>query len=105
IPGQRYCPSTETCRNFCRNKVSFDRSDSFRIFNSFIENSFIEPDKEVKISEQEAQTDQKTCLDCCFNKTVQVTGDVCVTFYEKNIGGRLFYACFNTAFIENSSLQ
>lgn len=107
IPGQRYCPSTETCRNFCRNKIGFgfERSDSFRIFNSFIENSFIEPDKEVKISEEEAQTEPKTILDCCFSKTVQVTGDVCVTFYEKNIGGRLFYACFNTAFIENSSLQ
>lgn len=35
----------------------------------------------------------------------QVSGDVCVTFYEKNIGSRLFYACFNTAFIENHMLQ
>ncbi|KAI7756502.1 hypothetical protein M8C21_014491 [Ambrosia artemisiifolia] len=35
----------------------------------------------------------------------EVTGDVRVTFYEKNLGVRLFYACFNTAFIENNLLQ
>ncbi|CAH1450330.1 unnamed protein product [Lactuca virosa] len=35
----------------------------------------------------------------------EVAGDVCVTFYEKNIGGRLFYVCFNTGFIENDLIQ
>ena len=35
----------------------------------------------------------------------QVSGDVRVIFYQKMIGGRLFYACFNTAFIKNSLLQ
>jgi len=28
-----------------------------------------------------------------------------VVFYEKSIGGRLFYACFNISFITNSLLQ
>ncbi|CAI9277430.1 unnamed protein product [Lactuca saligna] len=56
----------------------------------------------TEIEEEEAQN----CLDHYFGgNTVKVTGDVCVTFYEKNIGGRLFYACFNTAFIENDSIQ
>ncbi|KAI6670323.1 hypothetical protein NL676_005208 [Syzygium grande] len=35
----------------------------------------------------------------------EVTGDVRVIFYQKMKGGRLFYACFNTAFIRNSLLQ
>ena len=35
----------------------------------------------------------------------QVTGDVRGIFYQKMIGGRLFYACFNSAFIKNGLLQ
>jgi len=35
----------------------------------------------------------------------QVKGDVRVIFYQKMIGGRLFYVCFNTAFIRNGLLQ
>ncbi|MED6197993.1 hypothetical protein PIB30_061948 [Stylosanthes scabra] len=34
-----------------------------------------------------------------------LTGDVRVIFYEKLIGGRLFYCCFNTCFVKNSILQ
>lgn len=37
--------------------------------------------------------------------TAQVSGDVRVIFYQKMIGSRFFYACFNTAFIRNSMLQ
>lgn len=37
--------------------------------------------------------------------SVQLTGDVRIIFYEKLIGGRLFYVCFNTAFITGSLLQ
>lgn len=35
----------------------------------------------------------------------QVSGDVRVIFYQKMIGSRFFYVCFNTAFIRNSMLQ
>ena len=35
----------------------------------------------------------------------QVTGDVRVIFYQKMFGGRLFYCCFNAAFIRNGLLQ
>uniref|UniRef100_A0A0C9S369 TSA: Wollemia nobilis Ref_Wollemi_Transcript_15583_1312 transcribed RNA sequence n=1 Tax=Wollemia nobilis TaxID=56998 RepID=A0A0C9S369_9CONI len=48
---------------------------------------------------------KKSCLDYYFEKPLRVAGDVRVVFYEKSIGGRLFYACFNTAFITNSLLQ
>ncbi|XP_057967742.1 phosphatidylinositol 3,4,5-trisphosphate 3-phosphatase and protein-tyrosine-phosphatase PTEN1 isoform X3 [Malania oleifera] len=42
---------------------------------------------------------------CVVTELQQVTGDVRVIFYQKMIGGRLFYACFNTSFIKNSLLQ
>jgi len=35
----------------------------------------------------------------------QVSGDIRITFYQKMIGSRLFYTCFNTAFITNGLLQ
>lgn len=38
-------------------------------------------------------------------KKTQVKGDVRIIFYQKMKGGRLFYACFNTAFISKSMLQ
>jgi len=34
---------------------------------------------------------KKTCLDYYFEKPLQIAGDVRVVFYEKSIGGRLFY--------------
>ncbi|RVW80881.1 Phosphatidylinositol 3,4,5-trisphosphate 3-phosphatase and protein-tyrosine-phosphatase PTEN1 [Vitis vinifera] len=48
---------------------------------------------------------QKACLDYNFDKPLKVTGDVRIIFYQKSMGGRLFYTCFNTAFIRNSLLQ
>ncbi|XP_071696297.1 phosphatidylinositol 3,4,5-trisphosphate 3-phosphatase and protein-tyrosine-phosphatase PTEN1 [Rutidosis leptorrhynchoides] len=98
VVGQRYHPSERVCRNFCR-KINDIGIDSLQHFYSFIEEDHKEYD-----SEQE-RTNVKNCLECHFNKPIEVTGDICVTFYEKNLGGRLFYACFNTTFIENSLLQ
>nr|XP_043606538.1 phosphatidylinositol 3,4,5-trisphosphate 3-phosphatase and protein-tyrosine-phosphatase PTEN1 [Erigeron canadensis] len=98
VPGQRYRPYEHNCRKVCR-KINNVSIESLRHFHSFIEENNVGQELE-----QEG-TDENNCLDCCFNPTTVVTGDVCVTFYEKNLGGRLFYACFNTAFIENSSLQ
>ncbi|KAL7609955.1 hypothetical protein Lser_V15G12967 [Lactuca serriola] len=83
VTGQRYRSPAVAYRNFCRKSR-----------NSGFGNSEIE------------EEEPRNCLDHYFNeKPVQVTGDVCVIFYEKNIGGRLFYACFNTAFIENDSMK
>ncbi|KAI3503277.1 hypothetical protein L1887_31717 [Cichorium endivia] len=89
VAGERYRPSTEKCRKMCR-KIKTAVSGNSLPFSY----PFIEEQEEGPIS-----------LDCYFNKTINITGDVCVTFYEKNIGGRLFYACFNTAFIDDSSIQ
>lgn len=44
-------------------------------------------------------------ISCMHVLSVQLTGDVRIIFYEKLIGGRLFYVCFNTAFITGSLLQ
>ncbi|KAI3824080.1 hypothetical protein L1987_05528 [Smallanthus sonchifolius] len=96
VPGQCYRPSAHKCKNYCSKKIKNGGIDSFRHFYPFI--------KEDDSSEQE-KSDEESCLDCHLDKTLQVTGDVRVTFYEKNLGGRLFYVCFNTAFIENSLLQ
>ncbi|CAI9276939.1 unnamed protein product [Lactuca saligna] len=83
VAGQRYRSPAVRYRNFCRKS----RNGGFG--NSEIE-----------------EEEPRNSLDHYFNeKTVQVTGDVCVIFYQKNIGGRLFYACFNTTFIENDSMK
>ncbi|CAH1413251.1 unnamed protein product [Lactuca virosa] len=83
VTGQRYRSPAVVYRNFCR------KSSISGFGNSEIE-----------------EEEPRNCLDHYFNeKTIKVTGDVCVTFYEKNIGGRLFYACFNTTFIENDSMK
>ncbi|GJY78656.1 phosphatidylinositol 3,4,5-trisphosphate 3-phosphatase and protein-tyrosine-phosphatase PTEN1-like protein [Tanacetum coccineum] len=66
--------------------------------------SFLEEDHEGHNSEIEGY-DENSSYDFYFDKRIKVKGDLCVTFYEKNIGGRLFYACFNTAFIKNNLLQ
>nr|KAJ0195716.1 hypothetical protein LSAT_V11C700377640 [Lactuca sativa] len=84
VTGDIYRSPVDACRNFCR-KVRK---------NCGFGNSEIE------------EEDTQKCLDHYFcDKTVKVAGDVCVTFYEKNIGGRLFYVCFNTGFIENDVIQ
>ncbi|XP_076922319.1 phosphatidylinositol 3,4,5-trisphosphate 3-phosphatase and protein-tyrosine-phosphatase PTEN1-like [Bidens hawaiensis] len=94
VPGQLYRPSIHKCKNYCSKKTNTAGSDSF--LYPFI--------KEDDKSEQE-KSDEMYCLECYFDKALLVTGDVRVTFYEKNIGGRFCYACFNTAFIENNMLQ
>ncbi|KAA8547942.1 hypothetical protein F0562_004371 [Nyssa sinensis] len=113
IPGQRYCPSVEIFKNCCRQiKKGYHRPNNPRYYLSFIENDKVgkkseleEPHLVVQMDTESPVLYQKTCLDYNFERPVQVTGDVRVIFYEKMIGGRLFYACFNTAFIRNSLLQ
>ncbi|ONI19112.1 hypothetical protein PRUPE_3G259200 [Prunus persica] len=113
ISGQIYRPSLEVARSSCKQiKKGYQRTSSPRYYLSFVEG-----DGEDKKSEQEkphvvVQMDtessilyQKACLEYYFDKPVQVTGDIRVIFYQKMNGGRLFYACFNTAFIRNSLLQ
>ncbi|GJR46221.1 phosphatidylinositol 3,4,5-trisphosphate 3-phosphatase and protein-tyrosine-phosphatase PTEN1 isoform X2 [Tanacetum coccineum] len=94
----RYRPSRNICRNFCK------KVNDVGIVNLGHFYSFLEEDHEGHNSEIEG-SDENSSYDFYFDERIKVNGDLCVTFYEKNIGGRLFYACFNTAFIENKLLH
>ncbi|GAB4827339.1 Phosphatidylinositol 3,4,5-trisphosphate 3-phosphatase and protein-tyrosine-phosphatase pten1 [Ancistrocladus abbreviatus] len=113
VPNQLYCPPMEVVRGCCRQiKEGCQRSSSPRYYYSFIN---IDEAGEIAESEQPrvvAQMDtessiiyQKSFLDYYFDKPVLVSGDVRVIFYQKMNGGRLFYVCFNTDFIEKGMLQ
>ncbi|GFY82954.1 hypothetical protein Acr_02g0011940 [Actinidia rufa] len=133
VPGQQYYPPVEIFKSCCRKvKRGCPRPNSCRYYLSFIDRDEganqsepLEPHLVVQMDTENPVLYQKTCLDYYFEKPVKVskqiyvalnvfglliavnrvTGDVRVIFYEKLIGGRLFYACFNTAFIKNSLLQ
>ncbi|KAF5958737.1 hypothetical protein HYC85_005962 [Camellia sinensis] len=113
VPGQRYCPPVEVFKSCCREvKKGCVRPNSSRYYLSFVDQGGegnrsepVEPHLVVQMDTESSVLYQKTCLDYCFEKPIKLTGDVRVIFYEKMIGGRLFYACFNTAFIRNSLLQ
>ncbi|XP_059449645.1 phosphatidylinositol 3,4,5-trisphosphate 3-phosphatase and protein-tyrosine-phosphatase PTEN1 [Corylus avellana] len=113
IPNQLYRPFIEVSRGCCRQiKKGHQRSHSPRYYLSFIkgdeegkESDLEEPRVVVQMDTENPIIYQKPCLDHYFDKPLQVTGDVRVIFYQKMFGGRLFYCCFNTAFIRNSLLQ
>ncbi|KAH7852394.1 hypothetical protein Vadar_024292 [Vaccinium darrowii] len=113
VPGQRYYPPVEVVKSCCRQvKKGYSRTNSHRYYLSYIDlddsenhSAAIEPHLVAQMDTESPVLYQKTCLDSNFKKPVKVTGDVRVIFYEKLIGGRLFYACFNTAFIKSSLLQ
>ncbi|XP_030956105.1 phosphatidylinositol 3,4,5-trisphosphate 3-phosphatase and protein-tyrosine-phosphatase PTEN1 isoform X2 [Quercus lobata] len=113
IPNQLYRPSVEVLRSSCRQvKKGYQRGSSPRYYLSFIggdeeekELELKEPNRVVQMDTENAIIYQKTCLDHYFVQPLRVTGDVRVIFYEKMFGGRLFYCCFNTAFIRSSLLQ
>ncbi|PIA39451.1 hypothetical protein AQUCO_02600120v1 [Aquilegia coerulea] len=113
VPGQMYQPCVEVARSCCREiKKGYHRTSSPRYYISFIESEEDEKKLETETPRVVVQMDtessaiyQKTCLDYYFEKPLRVTGDVRVIFYQKMVGGRLFYACFNTAFITNCLQQ
>ncbi|KAL7141041.1 hypothetical protein ABFS83_08G027700 [Erythranthe nasuta] len=112
IPGQRYCPPAEVSKNCCRRiGKENERLNKPRYYYSFLEGDeegkedAAEPRLVVQMDTESSIIYEKTCLGYYFEKPVQVTGDVRIIFYEKLIGGRLFYVCFNTAFITGSLLQ
>lgn len=113
VPSQLYQPAVEIARNYCRPvKRGYYRTSSPRYYLSFLGKDEDErkidqeqPHVVVQMDTERSVSYKKTCLDYYFEKPLQVAGDVRVVFYEKSIGGRLFYACFNTAFITNSLLQ
>ncbi|KAK4341698.1 hypothetical protein RND71_040199 [Anisodus tanguticus] len=124
VPGEKYCPPAEVSKSCCRRiKNGIQRTYSPRYFYSSVEENGDEMEQEKKEPRLVVQMDtessmlyQKTCLDHFYDKPVQVRiltqfrssfvrGDVRIIFYEKLLGGRLFYACFNTAFIRNDILQ
>nr|KYP64716.1 Phosphatidylinositol-3,4,5-trisphosphate 3-phosphatase and dual-specificity protein phosphatase PTEN [Cajanus cajan] len=113
IPNEVYRPPVEAYRGYCRQvKKGYQRNNSPRYYISILEgdndgmqSETEEPRIVVQMDTESPAIYQKSCLDHYFDKPIQVTGDVRVIFYEKMIGGRLFYCCFNTAFIRNSLLQ
>ncbi|KAM1009743.1 hypothetical protein ACFX13_046011 [Malus domestica] len=113
ISGQVYRPSLEVSRSSCKQiQKGCQRTSSPRYYLSFVEgdeedkkSESDEPHVVVQMDTESSALYQKACLEYYFDKPVQVTGDVRVIFYQKMYGSRLFYACFNTAFIRNSLLQ
>ncbi|KAI3452251.1 hypothetical protein Pfo_008916 [Paulownia fortunei] len=111
IPGQRYGPPAEVSKSCCRRiGKDYERSDKPRYYYSFVEieegkKEEVEPHLVLQMDTESSIIYKKTCLGYHYEKPVQVTGDVRIIFYEKLIGGRLFYVCFNTAFIMSSLLQ
>lgn len=111
-PGQLYQPAVELVHNFCRAvRKGSQRTVSPRYYLSFLHRDGDEkigdgeqPHFVVQMDTESSTIYNKTCLDHNFDKPILVTGDVRIVLYDKN-GGRLFYACFNTAFIVNSILQ
>ncbi|KAJ6421592.1 hypothetical protein OIU84_028879 [Salix udensis] len=115
IPGQLYRPPVEVAKSCLRPlKKGYQRNISPQYYISFTEGNEEEEEEDLKPAESRliVQMDtespiiyQKTTLDYYFDKPIRVKGDVRVIFYQKMIGGRLFYVCFNTAFIRNGLLQ
>ncbi|KAJ8775260.1 hypothetical protein K2173_020264 [Erythroxylum novogranatense] len=113
ISSQLYRPPVEVIKSCCRPiKKGFHRNNSPRYYLSFVEGEDEEKKSEseephivVQMDTESSVIYQKTCLDYYFDNPVLVEGDVRVIFYQKMIGGRLFYVCFNTAFIKNGLLQ
>ncbi|XP_039042747.1 phosphatidylinositol 3,4,5-trisphosphate 3-phosphatase and protein-tyrosine-phosphatase PTEN1-like [Hibiscus syriacus] len=113
IPDQMYRPQVEVAKGCCREiKKGSEGNCSPRYFLSYVEgdNEGDAPESKgprfvVQMDTESQVLYQRNCLDYCFTKPVEVKGDVRVIFYQKMIGGRLFYACFNTAFIKNSLSQ
>ncbi|KAE9595286.1 putative phosphoric monoester hydrolase [Lupinus albus] len=113
VPNQAYHPSVEVSRSCCRQvKKGYYRTNSPRYYISYVEGhengNQTEPEEPRIVVQMDTESPiiyKKSCLDHYFDQPIKVTGDVRVIFYEKMIGGRLFYCCFNTAFIRNSLLQ
>ncbi|KAI3927407.1 hypothetical protein MKX01_027638 [Papaver californicum] len=112
VSGQVYQPSVEVARNCCRPvKQGYRGNNRPRYYFSYVQN---DEDKElnaekprvvVQMDTESSVIYEKTCLDYHFETPLLVSGDVRLIFYQKMFGGRLFYACFNTAFITSSLLQ
>lgn len=110
IPGQRYRPPAEVSKSCCRHvEKDCQKSNSPCYYYSYVDRDEGEDNTShrlvVQMDTESSIIYQKNCLGYSYEKPVQVTGDVRIIFYEKMIGGRIFYACFNTAFITNSLLQ
>ncbi|KAB1211487.1 Phosphatidylinositol 3,4,5-trisphosphate 3-phosphatase and dual-specificity protein phosphatase PTEN [Morella rubra] len=112
MPDQLYRPSVELARSCCREiNKGYQRSNSPQYYLSFTnideegKKSQLEEHVVVQMDTESSIIYQKTCLDHYFEKPLRVTGDVRIIFYQKMFGGRLFYCCFNTAFIKSSLLQ
>ncbi|XP_075511303.1 phosphatidylinositol 3,4,5-trisphosphate 3-phosphatase and protein-tyrosine-phosphatase PTEN1-like [Primulina tabacum] len=109
-PGKRYCPPAEISKSCCRKiRKSYERPNIPRYYYSFLkcegQEEAVKPRLVAQMDTERSIIYQKNCLGCDYEKPVHIRGDIRIIFYEKLIGGRLFYACFNTAFITSSLLQ
>ncbi|GJY13345.1 anticodon-binding aminoacyl-tRNA synthetase, class 1a [Tanacetum coccineum] len=77
VPGQHYRPSRDICRNFCKNV------NDVGIVNLGHFYSFFEEDHEGHNLEVEGY-DENSSYDFYLDRRIKVTGDLCVTFYERN---------------------
>lgn len=112
IPHQIYRPSIEVARGCCRQiKQGCHGSSSPRYYLSHVDGEYKDqaeldsPRIVMQMDTERPAIYHKRCLDYRFEKPLEVSGDIRVIFYEKMIGSRLFYVCFNTAFIKGSLLQ
>lgn len=111
-PGQLYQPAVELARNYCRALQKRNQRTTGPQYDfSFLHNDGNEkkgdgeqPDFVVQMCTESPIIYKKTYLDHNFDKPLSLTGDVRVILYDKS-GSRLFYCCFNTAFVVNNKLQ
>ncbi|XP_072978217.1 phosphatidylinositol 3,4,5-trisphosphate 3-phosphatase and protein-tyrosine-phosphatase PTEN1 [Typha angustifolia] len=113
VPHQLCHASVEIAKGCCRQiRQGYPRPSSPRYYFSFNENDTDGDKGEGECPRIVVQMDtecsaiyQKKCLDYYFEKPLQMVGDLRIIFYEKMIGGRLFYLCFNSAFIRSCLMQ
>ncbi|KAH0464598.1 hypothetical protein IEQ34_007384 [Dendrobium chrysotoxum] len=113
VANQLYRPSIEVAKGCCREvKQGYHRNASPRYYLSYVDGGndidqteHVSPRVVMQMDTERSAFYQKKCLDYYFESPLQVSGDVRVVFYEKLIGSRLFYVCFNTAFIKGSLMQ
>ncbi|KAI0516608.1 hypothetical protein KFK09_009285 [Dendrobium nobile] len=113
VPNQLYRPSIEVAKGCCREvKQGYHRNPSPRYYLSYVDDGndtdqteHVSPRVVMQMDTERSAFYQKKCIDYYFESPLKVSGDVRVIFYEKLIGSRLFYVCFNTAFIKGSLMQ
>eukprot|EP00897_Mesotaenium_endlicherianum_P009151 jgi/Mesen1/8264/ME000448S07412 len=118
VPGQLYWPPLETVRGECLalKKGCSNQVASMRYWLSKLPEEDEEefplkqvatkrsPKWIVQMDTERVTKSKRPFLDHYFSSPLPISGDVWITFYDKR-GRRLFFTCFNTAFIVNGILS